>query len=212
MSRHTLIYLIISMCLFLGVRTLDAQEQPNMVICENTRVGLGQTKQQVRNALAVCCRFNSANFFDIEYPNQIVFEANRAGGACSGMLLFDTSEKLVFAQREMGQFDESSSPLGLARALTEAINNLLPNPPAKLDVRDDKTIKIGVANVELHVTAERLGSVNTLFITFGERRLRLVVADKTRLDRSDKRLEVASVEEEIGDMGNGDMKSVPIRK
>lgn len=207
MSRHASIYLIISMCLFLGVRTLDAQEQPNMVVCENTSVSLGQTKQQVRNALAVCCRLNN-NRIDLpdgtrEQPNQIVFEANRAG-ACSGSLVFDTAEKLVYVQRDLEQFDGGSSALSLAHTLTEGISSLLPNPVVKPDIGTN-TVKSELVNVELHIAAGPLGSLNTLFFTVAGRTLRFEVNDVTQL-------KLAVVAEEIGELRKGDLKSVPIRK
>src|SRR5690242_15801940 len=88
-----------SLVLVLSAQAAPAQHPPpDLAVCEDTRVSLGETKQQVRTSLSVCCRFKNKQFDQKEYPNQIVFEANREGVTCSGFLLFDSSEKLAFAE------------------------------------------------------------------------------------------------------------------
>ena len=207
MSHGVSIYFPVSMCLLLNLNVMHAQEQANMVLCEDTRVSLGQSKQQVRNALAVCCRLSN-NRIDqkegtIEFPNQIVFEANRAG-TCSGSVLFDTAEKLVYAQRDFGQFNEGDSVLGLAHALTEAISGILPRPASKPGAQGG-TLTFADAKIELHAAAGPLGSQNTLFITVAGRTLRFTVNDATQI-------KLVVVEEEIGDLSKGDFKSVSVPK
>ena len=208
MSHKVSFFLLVSMCLLLTLRTTNAQELPNMVLCENTQVSLGQSKQQVRTALAVCCRLknNRLDFPDgtaSEQPNQISFEANRVG-TCSGSVLFDTAEKLVYAQRDLGQFNEGESTLGLAHALTEGISNLLPNRTTNLGGQNG-TVTNALANVELHVTAGPVGSQNTLFVSVVGRTLRFEVLDFAQV-------KLVVVQEEIGDLRKGDLRSVPIRK
>lgn len=72
-----------------------------MVLCENIRVSLGQTKQQVRNALAVCCRLQNEQIKDnrITDTDELFFQSKEDTHGCVGSLLFDATAKLVYASR-----------------------------------------------------------------------------------------------------------------
>jgi len=99
MPYRLIICLLVSMCI-LG-RTAHADEQPNMVLCENTRVSLGQSKQQVRTTLAVCCRLQIEQVKNnwMADTDQLLFQSKEGTNGCVGSLLFDATEKLVYASR-----------------------------------------------------------------------------------------------------------------
>lgn len=91
------------MCLLLNLSVMQAQEQPNMVLCEDTRVTLGQTKQQVRSALSMCCRIQQ------DGP-RMLYVAREGANICSGSLWFE-GENLVYAKRVFDAGSNATTPL-----------------------------------------------------------------------------------------------------
>ena len=178
----------------------------DMTLCEQVRVSLGQTKQDVRNALAVCCRFSNPQFPSPngteEYVNEITFESKDGSRSCSGTLMFDGADKLVYAQRDFAFLGSDARAPELAHAFTMALSSLLPGPSTKISGSD---VKSAVAMLSANISSGPKGSQNTYFLTVGERTLRFVVNDNTTVNT----FEVA---EEIGDIDKWDTKSELIKK
>src|ERR1700722_17745710 len=132
--------------ILLGV-SVEAQtntQRTSLTVCEDAYVSLQQTKQEVRSALAVCCRlayadFPSGTIKDISGPaqdlNQIDFEAKEVGGTCSGTVMFNNAEKLVFAKRQLAIVEGNSPALALGQAIEKGLDALLPGRPA-IDVKE----------------------------------------------------------------------------
>ena len=139
----------------------------------------------------------------LKYLNKIVFEAGREGITCSGTLHFNSSEKLVFAERELGDFEKGSEALSLAHILTTAINSLVPSAAVKLD--ENHTGKFAMADLQLHVLSGPGGSQKTLFITVDRRTVKMEVNDGGQSP-------FIRVTQSIGDMHKGDWRSVPVKK
>jgi hypothetical protein len=199
--------IFLTVIVILALPSADAQESLPLTVCEGASISLGQTKQEVRKALTVCCRYKNSQFKgkngEVEYPNQIVFEADRADRTCTGAVLFDKAETAVFASRDLGQFDESSDGLSFARALTEAMNSLL--PVAKTPGEQD-TIKVADVTTFLVISAGPTGSSKELSFTVQGHTLRL------RLGDSSKHPSDVLLTEEIGDIYKWDRTSVPLKK
>ena len=72
-----------------------------MVLCENIRVSLGQSKRQVRDALAVCCRLQVEHVKNnwMADTDQLFFQSTGGTDGCVGSLLFDATGKLAYASR-----------------------------------------------------------------------------------------------------------------
>lgn len=210
MSHRVSIYLPVSMSLLLSVRTMHAQEQPSLVVCEDVRVSLGQTKQQVKNALSVCCHYenmqnkNKDGVVVTEYPNEILFRASRTGVSCTGDAMFDASEKLVFAER-IEEFYKDSNAFDFAHALTEAISRLLPNPPPNaVAANKEETSRIATAQVQLDTYDSHQ---KNLFVTVGGHALMMMIVDD-----SERHPGVISIFWQIGNVQKWDQTAVPVKK
>lgn len=181
----------------LSVRAARAQEQPNLLLCEDTRVSLGHSKQQVKNTLEICCRFHNAHLpgkdGPREYPSQILFEAREGAGSCSGMVLFDTSDRLVYAERIFfGYGNEESTEQTLAQALFKAVRSLFTNPATTIDgaaYQDAMAQLVSMAS----------GEQRNLQLAVGARML------EVNLDHAQRTTIVVNV----GNLSKGDFTSVP---
>jgi hypothetical protein len=183
-----------------------AQQRPTLSVCEDTSVTVGQTKQQVREALSVCCSFKTVELSGTEYPNQMLFSSKQQGGSeCTGSLLFGSDEKLVFAYREVGQFNEHVDSVSFVQLLTKAVNRLFPSTSVPVKVEPNGTTRVAPSNIELSVLSGPAGSQKTIFVTVGDRTLRIELDDYAK-DTS------VFVREEIGDMRKYDAKSLAGKK
>jgi hypothetical protein len=167
--------------------------QPEIVICEDARVTLGESKQGVRDALSLCCRRNSLPAFLNDDRNQIDFESKDGSRKCAGELLFDGQELLVFAIRNF-TYDPLDAAT-LADNLFQAVDRLLHGEP----VQDGITWKnkSATGRIGLGKLSGPKGSLNELQIEIGAHLLRLQGAPSQ--SRLGDRLHFAYLSDEIGD-------------
>jgi len=187
----------------LGLISANGQGKPDLGICGDGGVSLGQSKEQVGNALAICCTIKHpfvGKDESREYSNQITFEARLRGSACQGLLLFDRTEKLVYAQRQWGEFAETANPLDLARAFVQAINHLL---PARTSIPgSDEALATSDALIGLTTSAR--GS-STVQFTVGKRTVEVYLDEASRSP-------FVLVTEQVGDINKWDRATVSVRK
>jgi hypothetical protein len=167
--------------------------QPDLVVCEVARVTLGESKQEVSDALSVCCRRNRLPAFLNDDHNQIDFESRDGSRKCQGELLFDGQERLVFAIRNF-TYDPLDAAT-LADNLFQAVDRLLLGEP----VQDGVTWKnkSSAGRISLGKLSGPKGSLNELQIEIGAHLLRLQGAPSQ--SRLGDRLHFAYLSDEIGD-------------
>src|SRR5271155_632913 len=110
-----------------GYAQAPPDSKPELVVCEEARVTLLESKQDVNAALSVCCRRNRLPAFLNDDRNQIDFESRDGGHKCEGELLFDGQERLVFAIRNF-TYDPLDAAT-LADNLFQAVDRLLQGEP-----------------------------------------------------------------------------------
>jgi hypothetical protein len=169
------------------------EPQPELVICEDSRVTLGESKQDVREALSSCCRRNSLPAFLNDDRNQIDFESKDGSRKCQGELLFDGAERLVFAIRNF-TYDPLDAAT-LADNLFQALDRLLQGE--RIQESSTWKNKSGLGRLSLEKLSGPKGSLNELQIEIGAHLLRLQGApSQSRLGDS---LHLAYLSDEIGD-------------
>ena len=176
-----------------GYAQAPPDSQPDLVVCEDARVTLGESKQDVSDALAVCCRRNRLPAFLNDDRNQIDFESRDGSRKCEGELLFDGQERLVFAIRNF-----TNDPLDaatLADNLFQAVDRLLQGEPVQDSVTWEN--KSSTGRISLGKLSGPKGSLNELQIEIGAHLLRLQGAPSQ--SRLGDRLHFAYLSDEIGD-------------
>lgn len=167
--------------------------QPELVVCEDARVTLGESKQDVRDALSACCRRNSLPAFLNDDHNQIDFESKDGSHKCEGELLFDGQERLVFAIRNF-TYDPLDAAT-LADNLFQAVDRLLQGEPVQETITWKN--KSATGRISLGKLSGPKGSLNELQIEIGAHLLRLQGAPSQ--SRLGDRLHFAYLSDEIGD-------------
>ncbi len=176
-----------------GYAQAPSASQPELVVCEGARVTLGESKQVVGNALSVCCRRNRLPAFLNDDRNQIDFESRDGSRKCTGELLFDGEERLVFAIRNF-----TNDPLDaatLADNLFQAVDRLLQGEPVQESITWKN--KSAAGRIGLGKLSGPKGSLNELQIEIGAHLLRLQGAPSQ--SRLGDRLHFAYLSDEIGD-------------
>jgi hypothetical protein len=176
-----------------GYAQAPPDSQPELVVCEDARVTLGESKQDVNGALSVCCRRNRLPAFLNDDRNQIDFESRDGSRKCEGELLFDGQERLVFAIRNF-TYDPLDAAT-LADNLFQAVDRLLQGQPGQESVTWKN--KSSEGRISLGKLSGPKGSLNELQLEIGTHLLRLQGAPSQ--SRLGDRLHVAYLSDEIGD-------------
>jgi hypothetical protein len=185
------------MLLLAAALTVCAQEppdsRPELVVCDDARVTLLESKQDANAALSVCCRRNSLPAFRNDDRNQLDFESKDGSHKCEGQLLFDGQERLVFAIRNF-TYDPLDAAT-LADNLFQAVDRLLQGEPLPESVTWKN--KSATGRVSLGKLSGPKGSLNELQIEIGAHLLRLQGAPSQ--SKLGDRLHFAYLSDEIGD-------------
>ncbi len=163
--------------------------EPDIAVCEDARVSLGQTKQEVHSAVSLCCRIEQpgadANAFRI---------TGRQDSTCVNFVRFDGTGKLAWASHG-GVSYQNAATLALWNDLVHAIGDLLRDAPTSAP-SSGTTSRATVANVELSTSYQRADFGTTaIFIQVGPRIVSIQLQEAGTVKMTD-------VSEEIGDMKN----------
>jgi hypothetical protein len=176
-----------------GYAQAPPASQADLVVCEDARVTLLESKQEVNAALSVCCRRNRLPAFLNDDRNQIDFESRDGSHKCEGELLFDGEERLVFAIRNF-TYDPLDAAT-LADNLFQAVDRLLQGEPVQEGVTWKN--KSADGRISLGKLSGPKGSLNELQLEIGAHLLRLQGAPSQ--SRLGDRLHFAYLSDEIGD-------------
>lgn len=175
----------------------------DVAVCDDTRVALGMTKQDVRNTLTLCCRVSTPVLIDQEQSGWLAFKPKRERQAlCEGAVSFDVTGKLVYAKREPGTYRGNDDGLGFTGSLFKIVSDFLPQS-VKIDLYG--TSRIGAAQIQLNVRSGPKGSSSTLRIVINDRIARIQLLEYGVQND-------VIVSEEIGDFTKTDLTMVPITK
>ena len=179
-----------------------AQQQPDpppeLVVCEDARVRLGQPKQDVRDALSNCCRGVPGLLDD---DNSISFESKDGSRKCEFQVAFDGHERLVFAARHF-IYDLLDSTT-LVDCLLQAVDRILQGQP--VHENNGFRNKSAIGTIILGKVSSPKGSLGTLLIGIGAHTLAIQGAPPESLPGD--QLHFVHLSDEIGDFG----KHVPLR-
>lgn len=179
----------------------QADSPPELGVCEDARVSLGQSKQDVRNALSVCCRVLADLPAFLKDDNQINFESKDGSRKCEGNLSFDAEERLVYASRTFPY--NPLDAVTLADSIFQAVDRILQGSSVRTTKSNGWTTKSAPGAISLGKYSQPQGFTNEVELAFGDHRVILRGSPS-----GESFPHFVSISEEIGDI----FKWVPLKR